>query len=93
MNLSTKQRLTDTENRLVVAKEGGGMQEGWIGSFGLADENYYIKMDKQQGPTVYSTGNYIQYPGIKRIMEKNMKKIYICITESRCYTVEINTTL
>ena len=31
------------------------------------------RMDKQQGPTVYSTGNYIQYPVINH-MEKNMKK-------------------
>ena len=30
-------RLTDIENRLVVAKG-----EGWIGSLGLADTNHYI---------------------------------------------------
>ena len=37
-NLSTKQnRLTDIENRLIVAK-----WEGWMGSLGLADANYYI---------------------------------------------------
>ena len=30
-----------------------GVGEGWIGSLGSADENYYIeRMDKQQGPTV-----------------------------------------
>ena len=41
MNSSTKRnRLTDIENRLVVAKwEGGG---GWIRSLGLADANYSI---------------------------------------------------
>ena len=34
-------RLTDTENRLVVSKwEGVG--EGKIGNLGLADANYYI---------------------------------------------------
>ena len=32
-------RLTDTENRLVVVK---GVGEGWTGIWGLADANYYI---------------------------------------------------
>ena len=37
MNLSTNRNsLTDTENRLVVAK---GRGEGWRGSLGLADAN------------------------------------------------------
>ena len=39
MHLSMKQdRLTDIENRLVVAK---GLGEAWIGNLGLADANYY----------------------------------------------------
>ena len=41
MNLSTEQKFTDMENRLVVAKrEGEGV--GWMGSLGLADVNYDI---------------------------------------------------
>ena len=48
MNLSTKVdelihetgRLTDIENRLVVAKEMG-VGEGWTGSLGSADANNY----------------------------------------------------
>ena len=32
---------SDIENRLVVAK-GKGVGEGWSGSLGLADANYYI---------------------------------------------------
>ena len=35
--LQNKNRLADTENRLVVVKG-----KGWIGSVGLADANYYI---------------------------------------------------
>ena len=66
MNLPTKQkRLTDTENRLVVAKGnwgGGGKdwepgisrcklsQVGWINNKVL----------------LYSAGNYVQYPVINR---------------------------
>ena len=42
MNLSTKQKqIHRLENRLVVAKGMGG-GEGWVGSLGLADANYYI---------------------------------------------------
>ena len=33
-------RLTDVENRRVVAK-GQGRVEGWIRSLGLTDTNYY----------------------------------------------------
>ena len=42
MNISTdRNRLTDIETRLVVAKrEGGG--EGGSGTLGLADANYYL---------------------------------------------------
>ena len=36
-------RLTDIENRLVVAKGEGVVGEEWIGSLGLADANYYIQ--------------------------------------------------
>ena len=40
-NLSTKQRPTDTENRLVVAKaEGEGSEMDW--EFGVNSANYYI---------------------------------------------------
>ena len=37
--LRNRNRLTDIENRLVVAKEEMG--EGWSGSLGLPDANYY----------------------------------------------------
>ena len=37
-------RLTDIENSLVVAMGwGGGMEEGWTGSLGFADANYYMQ--------------------------------------------------
>jgi len=39
MNLSTKKKLMDLENRLVVAK-GEGV--GWTGSVGLINANYSI---------------------------------------------------
>ena len=59
--LWNRNRLTDIENRLVVAKEegdGGGMD--W--EFGVSRCKLFIyRMDKQQG-LLYSTGHYIQYP-------------------------------
>ena len=50
MNLSTEKKIMDMENRLMVAK---GEEEGvgWIGSLGLLDANYYIKIDKQEFPS------------------------------------------
>ena len=39
--LQNRNKLTDIENRLVVAK-GEGEGEGWTGSLGLVDANYYI---------------------------------------------------
>ena len=43
MNLAMKQKQTyRIENRLVVAKEER-VREGWIGSLGLTDANYYTE--------------------------------------------------
>ena len=41
---------------------------------------------------LYTTGNYIQYPVINH-NGKEYEKVYMCITESLCYTTEMNTTL
>ena len=41
MNLSTKQRLTDIENRLVLVKAWGRECNG-LESMGLVDVNYYM---------------------------------------------------
>ena len=38
--LQKRNRPTDKDNRLVVAK--GEVGEGWIENFGLVDSNYYI---------------------------------------------------
>ena len=41
-------------------------------------------MDKQQGPTVYTTGNYIEYPIIKYNGKNIEKNMYICIHKVIC---------
>ena len=41
MTLSTEKKITDLENRLVVAW-GEGKEVGWIGRVGLTDANYCL---------------------------------------------------
>ena len=41
---------------------------------------------------LYSTGNYIQHPVINH-NGKGHENVYVCVTESLCYTAEFNTTL
>ena len=55
------ERFTDAKNRPVEGDRGRGEREGWTGSLGLADANYYIEWRNSKVP-LYSTGNYIQYP-------------------------------
>ena len=44
MNLSTKQKQTHRHREQTYGCQGGeGVVEGWIGSLGLADANYYIE--------------------------------------------------
>ena len=75
----------DLENRLVVAKEE---QEGKDWEFGISRcKLLYIGWINNK-VLLYSTGNYIQY----LVINHNGKE-YTCITESLCYTTEINTTL
>ena len=67
---------------------------GKTGSVGLEMETILYRVDKQQGPTVYSSGNYIQYPVINHHGEEYLQKnIYTYITEPLCYTPENGTTL
>ena len=53
---------------------------GWTGSLGLVDANYYIQNIKQINNKVlqYSTGNYIQSPGINH-NGKEYFKMYIFV--------------
>lgn len=55
----------DPESRLVVAKKEGEVEEGRVRCLGVADANYYNRMDEQQA-LLYSTGNHVQYLVINR---------------------------
>ena len=68
MNLFTKQKQTHRRREQTCGSQGGRGMGGWIGSLGLADENYYI---------LQSTGNYIQYPVINHNGKGYEKRMYI----------------
>ena len=75
-SLQNRNRLTDIENRFVIAEGNGRVGEGWIGSLGLADANYYIWNG-------YKTGSYCTAQGtifnvlLQIIMENTSESIYI----------------
>ena len=84
--------LTDIENKCVAAKgEGGGRGMEW--EFGISRcKLVYIEWINSK-VRLYSTENYIQYLVINH-NEKDIKQnVYIYITQSLRYMVEINTTL
>lgn len=65
----------DPDSRLVVAMKEGEVEEGRVRSLGVADANYYNRMDEQQA-LLYSTGNHVQYLVINR-NAKDYEKGYI----------------
>ena len=80
----------------MVAKEEEG-KGGKVWEFGISRcKLVYIGWINNK-VLLYSTGNYIQYPVINHNGRENEKNIYIYIyiyiymTESLCYTAEINT--
>jgi len=79
--------LTGIETRCEVAKGEGGT--GGVDSECVISrcKLFTLRMDKKQGPP-YSTRTYIQTPGINCNGKEYKKEwtIYMCITESLCYT-------
>ena len=66
------QRLTDIENRLVVAKGEGGMDWSWR----LADTNLLYTGWINNKALLYSTENYIQYAMINHNGKEYESYIY-----------------
>ena len=88
MNLSVKQTHRCREQTC------GCQERGMDGEFGISRFKLVYIGCINNKVLLYGTGNYIEYPEVnhngKEYLEKN---VYICITESLCYTAESNTTL
>ena len=75
--LRNRNRLTDIENRLLVAKgEGGRGGKDW--EFGISRCKLVYIGWMNNKVLLYSTGNYIQYPVINH-NGKQYEKVYIYI--------------
>ena len=93
--LPNRNRLTDTEIRLVVAKGEGDRRRGMNWEFEVDICKLLLLGWMNSKVLLYSTGNYIQSPG--RIFHNGKeyftKNVYMCKTVSLCCTAEIGTTL
>ena len=76
--LRNRNRLTDIETRLVVAmgEAGGGGKDCQLGI--SRRKLLYIEWINNK-VLLYSTGNYIQYPGINHSGKRIWKRMYIYI--------------
>ena len=58
IHIQNRNKLTDIENRLVVAKGDGEEERIWLGVWDYQRQIIIYRMDKYQGP-IESTGDYI----------------------------------
>ena len=79
MKLSIKKnRLTDMENRLVVAKAGQRVREGW-----LISRCKLLHIEQINKVLLYSIGSYIQYPVINHNGKEYKKgRVYFSSVQS-----------
>ena len=73
MNLSVKQ----TDLQILRTDFWLSRGTGWFGSLGSADANYYNIEWINSKVLLYSTENYIQYPGINHNGKEYEKEFYI----------------
>ena len=76
-SLQNRNRLTDVENRLVVAKREGGRSDRLGASLGLADANYLEWINNKV--LLYSTGNYNQSSEIGHDGKQYLKRMCVHI--------------
>lgn len=90
MNVSRKQAHQETENRLVVSNEGGGVGLDW--EFGTSRRKLLNTEWRNSKVLLYSRRSCTQYHGINREGKEYVQKnVHLCITESRFCTAEVNT--
>ena len=72
-----KQKQTHRYREQACGHQGGGERDG-VGVWGQQTQTITFRMDKQQGPTVEHTGNYIPSPLINRNGKEYKKEcIYV----------------
>ena len=91
MNLSTKQKQTDIENKHMITKREKG-RGNKLGVWNQQIQTTIHEINNKDLLYMYSTGDYIQYL-IINYNRKESEKQYVCITESLCCTPATNTTL
>ena len=74
----------------MVAKEGVGKGMEW--EVGVSRRKLF-HMEEINKVLLRSTEKYIQCPIIKHKGKEYFLRVYVCLTESLCCTVEINITL
>ena len=86
---------TNMENRLLVAK-GEGKRSGMDWEFGVSRCKLLHLEWINNKVLLYSTGNYIQSPGIDHDGKEYKKEcvwVCVCVCLSLCSTAEMGTTL
>ena len=73
-----------------LPRHGGG-RDGW--EFGVSVCKLLLIGWINGKVLLYSTGKYIQYPGINRTGKEYFKHVCMCLTEYLCYTAKVNTPL
>ena len=87
MNLSTKQKQIHRYREQTCGCQCGRGGMGWESGISRCKLLHLEWINNKV--LLYSTGNYIQYSVINH-NGKEYEKMYICVTESLCCTVEIN---
>ena len=77
MNLSTKQKETHRRREQTCSCRGGGGGMDW--EFGVSRCKLLHLEWINNKVLLYSTGNYIQSPGINHNGKEYKKRMYICV--------------
>ena len=70
MNLCTKQKQIHGHREQICGCQGAGERVGWTGSLGLVDAKIPLLEWISNEGLLYSTGDYIQSPGIDNYVKK-----------------------
>ena len=90
MNISMKQKQIHRHREQTCGCQGRGWVREGQWEFGIS-RGKLVYREWINKVLLFSTGNYIHYSEINHNGKNIKKNVYIHITESLCYTAEINT--